>query len=69
MPHARHGGNGVCAFAVVGSKLVGSGFENEHIGHIQVTLCGHWLLAVELCPARGLPPRGRGEAVALREGL
>ncbi len=38
MPHARHGGNGVCAFAVAGSKFVGTGFENEHIGQIQVAV-------------------------------
>ena len=27
MPHARHGGRGVCAFAAAGSKLTGTGFE------------------------------------------
>lgn len=36
MPHARHGGRGVCTFAVVGSKLDGTGFENVQIGHTQV---------------------------------
>lgn len=36
MPHARHGGNGVFAFATLGSKFDGTGFENEHIGQIQV---------------------------------
>lgn len=36
MPHAKHGANGVCALAVVGSKFAGTGFEKEHMGHIQV---------------------------------
>lgn len=36
MPQARQGGSGVCAFAIAGSKSVGVGFENEHIGHIHV---------------------------------
>ena len=35
MPQARHGARGVLSFAVLGSKLDGTGFENEHIGHIQ----------------------------------
>lgn len=38
IPHARHGGNGVRAFAVAGSKFDGTGFEKEHIGHTQVAL-------------------------------
>ena len=38
MPHARHGGSGVCGPADLMSKLEGTGFENEHIGHIQVAL-------------------------------
>lgn len=36
IPHARHGGKGVLAFAVAGSKFDGTGFEKEHIGQIQV---------------------------------
>lgn len=36
MPHARHGGIGVFSFEVEGSKLDGTGLENEHIGQIQV---------------------------------
>jgi hypothetical protein len=40
MPHARHGGNGVRALAVEGSKLDGTGLENEHIGHTHVALEG-----------------------------
>lgn len=38
IPQARHGANGVCTVAVVGSKLDGTGFENVHIGQIQVAL-------------------------------
>lgn len=36
MPQARHGGSGVLAFDTAGSKLDGTGLENEHIGQIQV---------------------------------
>lgn len=36
IPHARHDGNGVCAFAVVGSKLDGTGFGKLHIVQIHV---------------------------------
>ena len=36
MPHARHGGNGVCAVAVVGSKLEGTGLEKLQMTHTQV---------------------------------
>lgn len=36
MPHARQGGIGVDALAIVGSRLDGTGFEKEHIGHIHV---------------------------------
>lgn len=36
IPQARHGGRGVLSFAVLGSKLDGTGFEKEQIGHIQV---------------------------------
>jgi len=42
IPHARQGGSGVDAFAVAGSKLDGTGFENEQIRQTQVagTDCG-----------------------------
>lgn len=36
MPQAKHGGSGVCAFAVVGSKLDGTGFGKLHMVHIHV---------------------------------
>lgn len=38
IPQARHGGRGVRSFAVLGSKLDGTGFAREHIGQIQVAL-------------------------------
>lgn len=38
IPHARHGGKCVAALAVAGSKLDGTGLENEQIGQIQVAL-------------------------------
>jgi hypothetical protein len=38
MPHAKHGGNGVCALAVAGSKFSGTGLEKEQMGHIHVAL-------------------------------
>jgi hypothetical protein len=38
MPHARHGGKGVRALAVEGSKLEGTGFEKEQMGHTHVAL-------------------------------
>lgn len=40
IPHAKHGGNGVRAFAVAGSKFEGTGLEKEHIGHTHVALRG-----------------------------
>lgn len=40
MPHARHGGRGVFAVAVAGSKLDGTGLEKEHIGQTQVAFTG-----------------------------
>lgn len=36
IPHARQGGRFVDAVAVEGSKLEGTGFEKEQMGHIQV---------------------------------
>lgn len=54
IPHAKHGGNGVLAFAVPGSKLDGTGFEKEQIGHIQVALGSR---------------AGAGEGAACRTGV
>lgn len=50
MPHARHGGIGVRE-ARAGSKLEGTGFEKEQIGHTHVALGGGGAGA-------GLPCRG-----------
>lgn len=36
IPQARHGGNGNDSVAMVGSKLEGTGFENEQIGQTHV---------------------------------
>jgi hypothetical protein len=38
MPQAKHGGSGVCIVAVDGSKFVGTGLENVHMGQTQVAL-------------------------------
>lgn len=38
IPQARHGGSGVFALAVAGSKLTGTGLEKEQMGHIHVAL-------------------------------
>lgn len=50
IPQARHGGMGVRE-AKAGSKLEGTGFEKEQIGHTQVALAGGGAGA-------GLPCRG-----------
>lgn len=38
MPHARHGGKGVWALAVVGSKFEGTGFEKLQIVQTHVAI-------------------------------
>lgn len=38
IPQARHGGKGVWAFAVVGSKLEGTGFGKLQMVHTQVAV-------------------------------
>lgn len=65
MPHARHGGIAACSCAAAASKLVGNGLEYEQIGQTQVTICALATFGIVPC---GLPPRGRGDEVALREG-
>lgn len=40
IPHAKQAGKFVDGVAVPGSKVVGTGFEKEHIGQIQVALTG-----------------------------
>lgn len=64
-PHAKHGA--ICrSSGNSGSKFDGTGFENEHIVHIQLAVRlgegsaeGRW---------KGLSGRGSGVAVALLEG-
>lgn len=48
MPHARQGGTLVDEVAVDGSKLEGTGLENEHMGQIQVAFTG-WDAGVFIC--------------------
>ncbi len=44
IPQARHGGNGVCAVAVVGSKLEGTGLGKLHIVQTHVAVVAwEWL--------------------------
>lgn len=66
MPQAKHGGRGLCAFAVAGSKFAGTGFENEHIGHIHVAE----LVGEGSGLGKWKPPSlfDKGEAVVLLEG-
>lgn len=45
MPQDWHGGSGVLAFAVAGSKLGGTGLENEQITQTQVALLGWGVFA------------------------
>lgn len=82
MPHARQGGNGLFAVAVVGSKFEGTGFEKLQMTHTQVaavtgTCSGCWVLGL---PTRrpsdpglfkGALPRfgGFGTSVTLGEDL
>lgn len=40
MPQAKHGGSGVWAFAVEGSKLDGTGFEKLQMVQTQVAVLG-----------------------------
>ena len=68
IPQAKHGGTGVCALAVDGSKFVGNGFEKEQIGHIQVLGLESVLFEADAKGVRGLSPRGTGDAVELRDG-
>lgn len=55
MPHARHGGSGVRAFAVAGSKLDGTGLEKEHIGQTHVALVAGVGAGDGASDRRGLP--------------
>lgn len=67
IPHAKHGGRGVCAFAVWASKLEGTGFEKLHMVQTHVAV----LAGVGSTDAgrKGLSPRCTGEAVLLLVGI
>lgn len=61
MPHAKHGGRGVCALAVAGSKFDGTGFEKLHIVQTQVAeVVGDGSTGAG---RKGLSDRGTGDAV------
>lgn len=52
MPHARHGGMVVDA-ASAGSKLDGTGFANEQIGHTHVAVLASHLILVDAVAVPG----------------
>lgn len=67
IPHARQGGRGVWTFAVAGSKLEGTGFENVQIVQTHVAvLAGGWSTGGAL---NGLSARCSGDAVPFRDGV
>jgi hypothetical protein len=66
IPHARHGGRGVWALAVVGSKLEGTGFEKVQMVQTHVAVLVGGGPAGE--PRSGLSARLPGEEVLFREG-
>ena len=68
IPQARHDGNGLCAFAIAGSKVVGNGFESEHIGHTHVVFSGRALKVEDVEILCGLEARAREDAVAVFDG-
>jgi hypothetical protein len=69
MPHARHGGNGVFAFASAGSKFEGTGFEKEHMGHIHVAVVAGWGAGTGGGGDIGVLARGRGDEVPLPDDI
>jgi len=60
MPQARHGGIGKAELAVAASKLEGTVFENEQMGHIQVPVASTGSAAVRE-NGRGLLLRDTGD--------
>lgn len=66
IPQARHGGSGVCTFAVAGSKLDGTGFENVQIVQTHVAVLGGGFSTGGAL--KGLSERWRGEDVPFRDG-
>lgn len=67
IPHARHGGSGVCTFAVAGSKLDGTGFENVQIVQTQVAVLGGGCSTGGALS--GLSERCNGEDVPFLDGV
>lgn len=68
MPQARQGGRGVDAFAIAGSKLEGTGLENEHIGQTHVAFAS--LAGVEsLARGNGEPVLDKGADWGAEEGF
>jgi len=63
MPQARHGGNGNVSVAIVGSKLDGTGLENEQMGHTQVPTSTGGAAAVTPEGRNGLGDREAGDDV------
>lgn len=61
MPHARQGGRGVCAFAVAGSKLAGTGLEKLHMVQTHVAALAE--AGSRGGGRNGLSARGAGEVV------
>lgn len=68
IPHARQGGRGVCAWAVEGSKLEGTGFGKLQMVQTQVAEVVGAGLAVNAERYLGSEP-GTGEAALLLDGL
>jgi len=67
MPQARHGGSGVWALAVVGSKLEGTGFEKLQMVQTQVAVLAE---GGSTGDARSGPSEcWAGEVALLREGF
>lgn len=66
MPQARHGGRGVWMFAVVGSKLDGTGLEKLQMVHTQVAeaAAGSGGGRYGLSARAGEPAPGRGDEMA-----
>ena len=60
IPHAKHGGRGVCAFAIVGSKFEGTGFGKLQIVQTQVAL----LACVGVADEERIPASTAGEGDA-----
>ena len=67
-PQVTHAGRGVFEFAAAGSKLAGTGLENEQIVQTHVAALG--LEVPDPCATleKGLAPRCTGDAVKMREG-